>query len=95
VGSTYPNTRYKSSSYYKTKFITIFGISQSFQQLAINGSIIKLCKIYLTSGNCPLAFNYKYESLFYETRVSFDEGGQIKEEEGHKKEFKKSTKKLE
>jgi hypothetical protein len=31
------------------------------------------------SGNCPLAFNYTYESLFYEARVSFDEGRQRKQ----------------
>jgi hypothetical protein len=26
----------------------------------------------IQSGNCPLAFNYTYESLFYEARVSVD-----------------------
>jgi hypothetical protein len=43
----------------------------------------------IQSGNCPLAFNYAYESLFSEARVSFDEGRQIKETEDHNKEFKK------
>jgi hypothetical protein len=35
------------------------------------------------------AFNYTYESIFYEARVSFDEGRQIKEAENHNGEFKK------
>jgi hypothetical protein len=28
----------------------------------------------IQSGNCPPAFDYTYESLFYEARVSFNEG---------------------
>jgi hypothetical protein len=43
----------------------------------------------IQSGNCPLAFNYTYESMFYEARVSFEEGIQIKEAENHNEEFKK------
>jgi hypothetical protein len=38
--------------------------------------------------NCPPAFNYTYESLFYEIRISFDEGKQIKEEKDHNEELK-------
>jgi hypothetical protein len=41
------------------------------------------------SMNCPVAFNYTYESLFYEARVSIDEGRQRKEAKDHNKEFKK------
>jgi hypothetical protein len=41
----------------------------------------------IQSGNCPPAFNYTYESLFYEARV--DEGRQIKEAKDHNEEFKK------
>jgi hypothetical protein len=44
------------------------------------------------SRNCSLAFNYTYESLFYDAMVSFDVGRQITEVEDHKEEFKKSTK---
>jgi hypothetical protein len=33
----------------------------------------------IQSGNYPLAFNYTYESLFYEARVSFDEGRRMKQ----------------
>jgi hypothetical protein len=43
----------------------------------------------IQSGNCPLAFDYTYESLFYEARVLFSEGRQIQEAEDHDKEFKK------
>jgi hypothetical protein len=43
----------------------------------------------IQSANCPPAFNYIYESLFYEVRVSFDEGRQIKEPREHNEEFKK------
>jgi hypothetical protein len=42
------------------------------------------------SGNCSPAFNYTYESLFYETRISFDEGRQIKVAEDHREELKES-----
>jgi hypothetical protein len=35
------------------------------------------------------SFNYTNEGLFYEARISFDEGKQIKEAEDHNKEFKK------
>jgi hypothetical protein len=41
----------------------------------------------IQSGYCPLAFNYTYESLFYEARVSLDEGRQIKEAKDHNEEF--------
>jgi hypothetical protein len=37
----------------------------------------------------PWSFNYTYESMFYEARVSFEEGRQIKEAENHNVEFKK------
>jgi hypothetical protein len=47
----------------------------------------------IQSGNCPLAFNYIYESLFYEARVSFNDGGQIKEAEDHNEEYKKFPRK--
>jgi hypothetical protein len=43
----------------------------------------------IQSGNCPLSFHYTYESLFYEARVSFDEGRQIKKAEDHDEEFQK------
>jgi hypothetical protein len=43
----------------------------------------------IQSGNCPPAFSYTYESLYYEARVSFDEGRQIKEAKDHNEEFKK------
>jgi hypothetical protein len=41
------------------------------------------------SGNCALAFNYTYKSLYYEARVSFDERRQINEMKDHNEEFKK------
>jgi hypothetical protein len=44
---------------------------------------------FIQSRNCPLVFNYIYDSLFYEARVSFDEGRQIKEVEDHNEELKK------
>ena len=43
----------------------------------------------IQSGNCSQAYDYTYESLFYEARVSFDEGRQIKQAEDHNKEFYK------
>jgi hypothetical protein len=43
----------------------------------------------IQSGNWPLAFNYKYESILYEARVPSDEGRQIKEAEDHNEGFKK------
>jgi hypothetical protein len=43
----------------------------------------------IQSGNCPLAFNYTYESMFYEARVFFGEGRQIKKAEDHNEELKK------
>jgi hypothetical protein len=33
----------------------------------------------IQSGECLLAYNYTYESLFYEARVPFGEGRKIKE----------------
>jgi hypothetical protein len=47
-----------------------------------------LCHL-IQSGKCPLAFNYTYECLFYEARVYFNEGRQIKGAEYHKEELKK------
>jgi hypothetical protein len=41
-------------------------ISEYYKEVTSLGHLIQ-------SGNCPLAFSYTYESLFYETRVSFDE----------------------
>jgi hypothetical protein len=38
-------------------------------------------------GTVPPTFNYTYESLFYEARVSFDEGRQTKEQRGIQKDF--------
>jgi hypothetical protein len=35
------------------------------------------------------AFNYTYESLFYEASATFDEGRQINEAKDHNEEFKK------
>jgi hypothetical protein len=32
----------------------------------------------IQSGDSPPAFNYTYESMFYEARVSIDQGRQIK-----------------
>jgi hypothetical protein len=49
----------------------------------------------IQSGNCSLPFNYTYDSLFYEAKVSFDEGRQLKEAEEHNEELKNSTKKWE
>jgi hypothetical protein len=43
----------------------------------------------IQSGNCLLAFNYTYESLFYEAMVSVDDGRQMKEGEDHNGELKK------
>jgi hypothetical protein len=43
------------------------------------------------SGNCPLAFSYTNESLFYEARISIDERRQIREAEDHNEEFTKSS----
>jgi hypothetical protein len=49
---------------------------------------------YIQSRNCPIAFIYKYESLFYKATFSFGEGIKIRETEDHNKELKKmSTKK--
>jgi hypothetical protein len=49
---------------------------------------------YIQSGNCPINFIYKYESLLYKARISFGEGIKIKETEDHNEELKKlSTKK--
>jgi predicted esterase len=42
--------------------------------------VTPLCH-FIQSGNCPLVFNYTYESLFCESRVSFDKERQIKETE--------------
>jgi hypothetical protein len=42
----------------------------------------------IQSGNCPPAFNYTYESLFYKARASFDEGRRLKKAEDHNDEFK-------
>jgi hypothetical protein len=41
-----------------------------------------LCRL-IQLGTCPLVFNYTYESMFYDARVSFDEGRQIKEAEDY------------
>jgi hypothetical protein len=49
-------------------------ISEYYKEVAPLGHLIQ-------SGNCPLAYNYTYESLFYKARLSFDEGRQIKEAE--------------
>jgi hypothetical protein len=49
--------------------------------------VTTLCHL-IQSGNCSPAFNYTYESLFYEARASFDEGRQIKEAKDHNEEFK-------
>jgi hypothetical protein len=46
----------------------------------------------IQSGNCPLAFNYIYESLIYKARLSFNEGRQMKEIEDHSEELKFSIK---
>jgi hypothetical protein len=35
----------------------------------------------------PTAFDYTYESLFYETRAPFDEGRLIKKTKNHNEEF--------
>jgi hypothetical protein len=43
----------------------------------------------IQSGNCALAFNYTYKSLFYEVRVSFDERRLIREAKVHNEQFKK------
>jgi hypothetical protein len=57
-------------------------ISEYYKEVTPLGHLMK-------SGNCPLAFNYTYKSLFHEVRISFDEGRQIKGAEDHNKEFKK------
>jgi hypothetical protein len=57
-------------------------ISEYYKEVTPLGHLIQL-------GNCPLAFNYTYESRFYEARVSFGERRQIKEAEDHNKEFQK------
>ncbi|PNF30200.1 hypothetical protein B7P43_G08428 [Cryptotermes secundus] len=57
-------------------------ISKCYKEVSPLGHLIQ-------SGNCPKAYDYTYESLFYEARVSFDEGRQIKETEDHNKEFYK------
>jgi hypothetical protein len=44
---------------------------------------------YIQSGNCSIAFIYKYESLFYTATISFGEGIKIRETEDHNKELKK------
>jgi hypothetical protein len=49
--------------------------------------ITPLCHL-IQSGDSPPAFNYTYESIFYESRVSFNKGRQIKEAD-HNQEFKK------
>jgi hypothetical protein len=50
--------------------------------------VTTLCHL-IQSGNFPLAFNYTYESLFYEARASVNEGRQINEAENHNEELKK------
>jgi hypothetical protein len=57
-------------------------ISEYYKELTSLGHLIQ-------SGNCPPAFNYKHESLFYEARLSSYEGRQVKEAKDHKEEFKK------
>jgi hypothetical protein len=57
-------------------------ISEYYKELTPLGHLIQ-------SWNCPLAFNYTYESLFYESRVFFDEGRQIKKAEDCNEELKK------
>jgi hypothetical protein len=34
----------------------------------------------IPSGNCLLGFNYAYESLFYKSRVYFDERRQLRKQ---------------
>jgi hypothetical protein len=63
-------------------------ISEYYKKVTPLGPLIQ-------SRNCPLAFNYTYESLFYRARVSFNEGRQIKEAQNHNEELKKKyTKKM-
>jgi hypothetical protein len=57
-------------------------ISEYYKEVTPLGHLIQ-------SGNCPPAFNYKYESLFYEARSYFDEERQIKEAKDLNEEFKK------
>jgi hypothetical protein len=45
----------------------------------------------IQSGNCALAFNYTYQSLFYEARVSFDEKRQIKGSRGSQQGIQKNV----
>jgi hypothetical protein len=47
-------------------------VSKYYKEVTHLGHLIQ-------SGNCRLAFNYTYESLFHEARLSFNEGRQIKE----------------
>jgi hypothetical protein len=48
----------------------------------------------IQSWICPLAFNHTYESLFYESRVSFDEGKHVTGAEDHNEELKKVHEKM-
>jgi hypothetical protein len=56
-------------------------ISEYYKEVTSLGHLIQ-------SGDCPLAFNYMHESLFYKTRVSFDDGRPIKEADVHNKGLK-------
>jgi hypothetical protein len=60
-------------------------ISAYYKEITPLGHLIQ-------SGNCPLAFNYTYESLFFEARASFDARRQIMEAEDHNEELKRTRK---
>jgi hypothetical protein len=56
-------------------------ISECYKEVTPFGHLIQ-------SGNCSLVFSYTYESLFYEARVSFDVGRQIRKGSKGPKRFK-------
>jgi hypothetical protein len=60
-------------------------ISEYYKEVAPLGHLIQ-------SRNFSSAFNYTYESLFYEAWVSFEKGRQTKKAEDHNEELKNPQK---
>jgi hypothetical protein len=82
LGTNYVPTCYKSSNQQMVQLLADLSIlvdipgrgeneqpliSKYYKEVTPLGHLIQ-------SGNCPTAFDYTYESLFYEAGVFFDEG---------------------
>jgi hypothetical protein len=86
--SNYPNTKWDFAQYanrWQQSFIEIepVFIVQVYYKLVTPLALLIQSRYYM------LGFGYTYESLFKDTRVSFDEGKQIKGAEDHNGEFRK------